>query len=143
MQDRTTICRQTGCGLPVTNAAYCSAHVRDNDTTKYDKVRAKDSTRKMYWSARYRRFRDFLWVRNPTCQKINNGVRCTQPSNVLHHLVSPEDAPALFLTASNAVMLCPGCHPGGEAGTPHWKVNVHYAPTFAGYGFLGDSNPNL
>jgi 5-methylcytosine-specific restriction enzyme A len=144
MPDRPhTICRQPGCGKYV-QGDYCPEHLKDNAVKQYDHARASDKTRKLYYTARYRRFRDFLQGRNPICQKINNGVRCNRPSSVLHHLVDP-DAPgglALFLTASNAVMLCPSCHPGGEAGTPNWKVNVDYVPTYAGYAMLGQTNPN-
>jgi hypothetical protein len=143
-QDRTKICRQTGCGQSVTNADYCPAHTRDNQETRYDKARSTDAIRKMYYTARYRRFRDFLWRRNPMCARISKGVRCNNPSTDLHHLVSPEmpGGLALFLTDSNVIFLCKNCHPGGTAGTPHWKPNVDYVPSFAGFGVLGQSNPN-
>ena len=139
-----TICRQPGCGKYV-QGEYCPEHVKDNNKKKYDKHRASDVTRKMYYTARYRRFHEFLKVRNPMCQRIQpDGTRCKNPSTDLHHLIDP-DAPGgleLFLNASNAVMLCKHCHPGGTAGTPEWKVNMDYVPTFAGFGFLGQSNPN-
>jgi hypothetical protein len=136
-------CKQIGCTQNVLDGKYCPAHQAANSTKEYDKVRGKhDPNRKLYWTARYRRFRDFLAVRNPICVRINNGVRCSRPSNVLHHIVSPDVAPELFLTASNAVMLCENCHPGGTAGTPDWKPNVHYVPSYAGFGAFGDTNPN-
>jgi hypothetical protein len=142
-QDRTTICRQTGCGLAVTNAEYCPLHVRDNQETRYDHARASDKTRKMYGTAWYKKFRHFLLVRNPMCQRLINGAVCRNPSSVLHHLVDP-DAPgglAKFRLAENCVMVCPLHHPGGQPGT-NWKCGVDYSPTFAGFGLMGQSNPN-
>jgi hypothetical protein len=138
---RTTICRETGCGLAVTNAGYCPAHVRNNSETRYDKARASDATRKMYNSVRYRRFREFLLVRNPICQRIENGIRCHRPSSVLHHLIDPDTPGGLdkFLLAENCCMVCPGHHPGGQPGT-NWLVNIDYVPTFAGFGVLGQSS---
>jgi hypothetical protein len=140
---RTTICRQTGCGVSVTNGDYCPAHIKDNSKTQYDKARYSDATRKLYGTSRYKKFRHFLWVRNPMCQRLINGAACRNPSSVLHHLVDP-DAPGgldKFLLAENCVMVCPEHHPGGQPGT-NWKVNVDYSPTFAGFGLMGQSNPN-
>ena len=139
-----TICRQPGCGKYV-QGQYCPEHMKDNNKTKYDKHRASEATRKLYYTARYQRFREFLWVRNPMCQRIQpDGTACRNPSKILHHLIDP-DAPgglAKFLSSDNCVMLCEHCHPGGTAGTPEWKANIDYVPTFAGFGLLGQSNPN-
>jgi hypothetical protein len=77
------------------------------------------------------------------CARIQrDGGRCKNPATVVHHLVSPKDAPSLFLVVANVVPVCSGCHPAGECGTPEWKPNADYVPTFAGFGFLGQSNPN-
>jgi hypothetical protein len=135
MQSRTTICRQPGCGL-YTDGPLCPAHTTDNAVTQYDKNRDKnDPVRKLYWQARWRGphgLQKFLLAKNPQCQKLElvNGVlvQCLMLSTCVHHLRDPKEAPQLFLTASNCVCLCEGRqgrhghHPGGLAGTPHWKV---------------------
>jgi hypothetical protein len=137
-----TICRQPGCGKYV-QGDYCPDHVKDNADTLYNRARRGDPVNKMYESARYKKFRAFILCRNPMCQKIQpDGTRCRNASKILHHLLDPKVAPHLFLVASNVCMLCEKCHPGGTAGTPTWRAGVDYVPTFAGFGFLGQSNPN-
>jgi hypothetical protein len=134
-------CKEPGCPNNVLDGTYCPQHVSNNQVKEYDRTRGKyDPNRKLYWSARYRRFRELLLVRNPVCQRIVNGMRCKNPSGVLHHLIDPTVAPQLFLTASNAVMLCEHCHPGGTAGTPDWICGRDYVETFSGFGVLGQSS---
>lgn len=44
---------------------------------------------------------------NPICQRIIDGVRCTNPSKEVHHLSANLKR---FFDPSNLVALCPGCH---------------------------------
>jgi hypothetical protein len=96
----------------------------------YNRARyAYDEIEKLYRTRAWYRFRDFIRARNPQCQRIVNGVRCLHPATELHHLVSPRVDVTLFLVVSNVVMLCARHHPGGQAGTPHWREGVDYTPT--------------
>ncbi|HET8923627.1 MAG TPA: hypothetical protein VFN26_11605 [Candidatus Acidoferrum sp.] len=71
---------------------------------------------------------------NPICQRIEwdsvTGQRgqCRRPSQVVHHLKDPKDAPALSFEAGNVVCLCVNHHPGGQQGTA-WVESVDYVPT--------------
>jgi hypothetical protein len=131
-------CQQPGCPANVLDGRYCPVHANSNQVKEYDKNRDKyDPARKLYWSGRYEKFRNFLMAKNPQCQKLEwlNGVlvQCLEFSRVLHHLVDPKVAPQLFLTASNCVCVCEAHHPGGTAGTPDWKVGVTHVATVASH----------
>lgn len=123
-------CKQSGCANNVLDGTYCSVHLKQNSVTEYDKLRGDDPIRKLYWTARWQRFRAMLLNLNPLCQRLQpDGSACRNPSRIIHHLKSPKVAPELFLVARNCVCLCQNCHPGGEVGTPDWKENVNYSPT--------------
>lgn len=65
---------------------------------------------------------------NPICQRIHFGVRCQNPSVLVHHLQSPEDAPSLRMCPSNLVALCASCHDPSYAGD---RGGIDYAPTIS------------
>jgi hypothetical protein len=123
-----TICHQIGCGLYV-EGDYCAAHKIENAKTAYDRQRADDPTRKMYQSARWRKFRLAMLTRNPMCQRLERGEACRSAATVIHHLTSPESKPALFLVPSNVVCVCALHHPAGVKGTPEWKVGIDFSAT--------------
>jgi 5-methylcytosine-specific restriction enzyme A len=95
-----------------------------------DRFRKKnDPCRKMYNTSAWFRFRWFVLNRNPICQRIVKGVQCRDAATVVHHLLSPRQRPDLFLEPTNVLCLCAGCHPGGEEGTPLWRVDIDYVPS--------------
>jgi hypothetical protein len=132
-QRAKTICRQTGCGQP-TVGPYCSKHITENSKLDYRRfVNKNDSIGALYrLRGAWPKLRNFLRVRNPVCQRLHNGVQCPNPSVIGHHLISPRISPDpwhTLLDPKNVVMLCAGCHPGGEAGTPHWREGIDFVPT--------------
>jgi 5-methylcytosine-specific restriction endonuclease McrA len=47
---------------------------------------------------------------HPICQRITDGIRCTNIATLLHHRKSPRERPDLFLDEDNVVALCSKCH---------------------------------
>jgi hypothetical protein len=125
-----TICRQVGCGQYV-DGDYCVAHKDANAKTVYDKARSTDETRRMYQSARWRKFRAWILNRSPMCARLVRGEACRYPATIIHHLIDPAFRPDLFVTASNVCPTCALHHPAGVKGTPEWKPYVDYTPVDA------------
>lgn len=124
-------CKQHGCPNK-TREGYCPAHKQDNAAKDNDRQRKQNPVNRMYDAARWRGpdgFRQWLLKQNVICQRLTAGVQCTDISTVIHHLVSPRVNPDLFLSPGNCVCLCSTHHPGGEAGTPDWKVGRDFVPT--------------
>jgi len=92
----------------------------------------------MHRAARVQRFRALIICRNVICQRLINGEQCHNFSVIMHHLVSPVDAPHLQLVTSNVVMLCRRCHPN-ESGTPSWRVGIDFVKTI-GFGDYDDAS---
>lgn len=74
--------------------------------------------RRLYNSANWRtKTQPVVLAHNPICQFIDEtGVQCRQPSQAVHHLLDPKDAPELFLAWLNLVAVCFGHHAGGQRG---------------------------
>ena len=55
---------------------------------------------------------------NPLCQWVNpaTGKQCTQPSQVVHHLIDPKINPDVFFSWNNLVAVCKDHHSGGQVG---------------------------
>jgi hypothetical protein len=79
--------------------------------------------------------RDYVIRKNPICQHIDeDGKRCDQASNVVHHLISPLDRWDLRADWSNLTAVCARHHQGGQRGETQ---GYRYAPTYGpdpGYG---------
>jgi 5-methylcytosine-specific restriction endonuclease McrA len=112
-------CRVTGCEELVT-APYCAKHLHNNPRSNKRADEAYDHN----WS----KLSAWLRRRNAQCQKLTRGIRCTNLSQLVHHLVSPRVNPALRLDPENCVCLCRACHPIDE-GTPDWRAGVDFVPT--------------
>jgi hypothetical protein len=68
---------------------------------------------------------------NVQCQRIINGVRCQQQTEVFHHHVSPKERPDLMYRVENIAGCCRQHH-YNEPGTPeeHMReLEKHWAPT--------------
>jgi len=64
---------------------------------------------------------------NPVCQWVNpaDGKQCTKPSEVVHHLIDPKDAPEKFFDWSNLVCTCADHHQGGQRGETQGYIYCH------------------
>lgn len=124
-------CKQPGCGNRTRNEkGYCDSHLNKNVTTEYQRERSKDPTDRLYNLARWRTYyRPMLLEQNFRCQRMIGFDQCPNLATVVHHLVSPRAREDLMFEPSNTLALCAGCHPGGEAGTPEWKVGRDYVAT--------------
>src|SRR2546423_12174942 len=76
--------------------------------------RDRDSMRPLYKTARWVKFAALVKNCNPQCQRTVNGQQCTQPSKVVHHLVSPRVRPELFLDWQYVVAICAEHHETSE-----------------------------
>jgi hypothetical protein len=81
--NRTTICKQSGCGKSVTNADYCDLHVHDNAATQYDAQRRESPHRKLYDTAAWKRVRAWKLGKYPMCEHKG----CSRPATVVHHKI--------------------------------------------------------
>jgi hypothetical protein len=71
---------------------------------------------------------------NMICMRIIDGVQCTRPSKVVHHLIAPDKAPALAMDWRNLVAVCPEHHPASRPGaSPDEKYVDGYGPENAVY----------
>ena len=91
--------------------------------------RNRDAVDQRYGHSEWYRFRKWMLAQFPVCQRINNGVRCMNPSKIGHHLWSPRVRPDLFTDPTNVVLVCALCHPN-EEGTPYWRKGVDYTDDF-------------
>jgi hypothetical protein len=129
-------CRERGCSARTRDASgYCELHRENNSFLRLRQARnAEDKKSNPVWrlyncAAWIKRFRpSFLGAGNVICQRLEHGQRCRWPTEILHHLQSPEERPDLMYNYKNVVGLCRGCHPS-DKGTPHWVEGVDYAPT--------------
>jgi hypothetical protein len=128
-------CKQSGCGNKTRNEkGYCDVHLVKNATAdsarEYSRVKRKNPIDKKYDTAHWRlNFRLKILEHNFRCQKLIGFDQCSNLATVVHHLISPRVRVDLMFEPSNCVALCAGCHPGGEAGTPDWKVGRDYVAT--------------
>lgn len=124
-------CREPGCGKIAERdgGGYCAAHKDASSALEarrqFDRDRADEPTRKMYATVRWLTFRSMMLARRPICQRLIHGVRCTNPSRVIHHLFSPRTHPQFFIDPDRVLALCPTCHTP-EAGTPNWRPGFEY-----------------
>ena len=96
---------------------------------EYDHERAHDEAHRRYTQGPWLKLTRRLKWANPMCCKIQpDGSACRFPSVLVHHLISPDVRPDLFLAVTNLVCLCMSCHPN-VPGTPDWKVGVDYSAT--------------
>jgi 5-methylcytosine-specific restriction enzyme A len=122
--------KQPGCGNRTRNEkGYCDAHLLKNATTEYQHERCKDATDKLYGCARWYRLRRMMLEQNFQCQRIIGFEQCINAARVVHHIISPRERTDLMYDPTNLAALCESCHPGGEAGTPDWKVGRDFVPT--------------
>jgi 5-methylcytosine-specific restriction endonuclease McrA len=109
---------------------YCVAH-KDYRVEHTKELRAADPNRKLYHCVRWFRLRRMILEDNYLCQRIIawSQLQCENSASIVHHLRSPKEYPAGMYDPANLVALCSDCHPGGEAGTPNWKVDHDYIAT--------------
>jgi hypothetical protein len=134
MQRFNKSCRFAGCiALTRDKSGYCEKHIThagDAERLRNKMRRENDPIwREMYETARWRHFRKWLINQNVICQRIIGGVQCTNPSYLVHHILSPRVRPDLFTDPTNTVCLCgSGCHPNTES-TPDWIAGRDYVKT--------------
>lgn len=96
----------------------------------------EDEIHQLYMRASWRKFSKLLRNLNPTCLRIIGGKQCSNPSELVHHIVSPRHDRSQFLSTANCVPICKSCHNNDE-GEMRGYV---YAPT---KGILGSVFPHL
>jgi len=129
-------CNERGCYKRTTaKSGYCADHEKNNSVKQrereYYKARQTDPVHCLYTEPRYgwETFRTVLMSHgNVICQRILNGVRCTELVAIFHHLISPRVRPDLFTVPKNVVGVCRACHPPTE-GSPDWKPGVDFVET--------------
>jgi 5-methylcytosine-specific restriction endonuclease McrA len=127
-------CKQPGCNVRFRDVGwYCPSHKDDNMVTQGARRRkAADPIWKLYNCAAWTRFTaKFKSDGNIICQRLNDGIRCTSPTAVLHHLVSPRHNPARMYDPTNVVGLCKHCHitTDGEPEQNLKRLHELYVPT--------------
>ena len=89
-------------------------------------IKARTKSRQFEMSGVWRNCSHKMRRDNPICQSIGmDGRQCTQPSTMVHHLVSPDVCWEKRLDVSNLVALCDKCHPR-TTGDPGGR---RYVPT--------------
>jgi len=129
-------CGAAGCSKPsVQGSAYCEAHAKEPPKqTRLSRV--VDPVRRLYDTARWKRFRLWILSQRPICQRLIKGARCQEPTNTVHHIRSPRNRPDLFTDPKNVLALCANCHPGGTEDTPDWLPGWDYVDEKArGWGY--------
>ena len=123
-------CKQPVCGARTRNAnGFCDDHQEKNLDKDYVRARNSDPTDRLYKLARWYKFRRMILEQNWQCQRIVGIAQCCAAANIVHHLRSPRDYPQGMFDPKNVAALCAGCHPGGVAGTPTWRVGRDYVAT--------------
>jgi 5-methylcytosine-specific restriction endonuclease McrA len=127
-------CKEPNCGVRFRGEGwYCPAHKTSNTVTQEQaRRRSEDPIWKLYHCARWSRFTLKFKSENPICQRLRDGVRCTNPTTELHHLVSPRKAPEKMYNQTNVVGLCVHCHVtagGAEPVANLSHLQDFYAPT--------------
>jgi hypothetical protein len=118
------------CGKAAESGTVCNACQPAHNQTLAERNKHKNDHadhapyRKPEWVRFSRQLRD----QNPQCQRIGlNRQRCGRPCVLTHHLISPKQCAALFLSPKNVVALCRECHPPSE-GEPI-NSSAIYTPT--------------
>lgn len=131
-------CRERGCAERHNDiSGYCEKHRANNSflqaRAQRDADRKKDDpVWKLYNSSAWRRLREaFFGYGNVICQRIENGKRCTRPTEILHHIFSPRERPDLFFSPSNIRGVCRQHHDDsdGEKKENLPRLAEIYAPT--------------
>jgi hypothetical protein len=108
----------------IAGSRYCAKHSEQVKQEEYAE-RANDEVRKLYHTARWRRFKTQFFTLNWQCQRIKDGVRCPYPASLIHHRRSPRENLDLMFEETNCVGLCTRCHHGH----PGDKPDDVFAPT--------------
>ena len=78
--NRTTLCKETGCGKSVTNADYCEVHKVDNSVKQYDAQRRESPHRKLYALPIWGKLRRWYLGLHPMCERCKVAA-----ATVVHH----------------------------------------------------------
>src|SRR5258708_38421945 len=91
MMRSPTSCAEPRCGkASQPGSRFCKDHAHDNSfMAARNFARRNDDVGKRYGRKEWLVFRAWLIGNRPICQRINKGVRCTNPSKVGHHIWSP------------------------------------------------------
>jgi hypothetical protein len=129
------------CPNVVTDSPYCPAHAGDDKEKSRERYRQDEWTRKIC-APTFVKLSKLLKGANPTCQKLEHGVQCTNVSQITHHMHG-RGRPDLFFSVydkegkSSLVALCRVHHPSSD-GTMHWiegkdfvRTRWTLTPTFA------------
>lgn len=76
---------------------------------------------------RWRKISTLVRSNNPICQFIDKATaqQCQRPSEIVHHLVDPKDAPEQFYDWAILVAVCAEHHQGGQRGETQGYVYCH------------------
>lgn len=122
-------CKQVGCLNRTRNeGGYCDGHKLENTTVQSRRLQNADPINKMYHREPWTSYRIMLLNNNPICQRLHNGMQCTNASTLVHHLLSPRIYPQGFVSPDCTIALCANCHVPDE-GTPDWRVGIDFVKT--------------
>ena len=107
--------------VPFGEGHYCPAH---KGSMRQEAPRRNEP---FYQSRAWRNVSQLHRRYNPVCQRLENGIQCTRPSKVVHHLQDPSNAPDLSMDWSNLVSVCAEHHAGGAPGA---KDDEAYCDTY-------------
>src|SRR5262249_3310742 len=104
------ICATVGCGaIGVWDGGHCPKHTAAN--------RKSRKVFRHLGTAASERFRASVLALNSVCQRVGpcpgerrDGVRCTNPASIVHHLLEVEQRPDLEMDQRNVVCVCAHCH---------------------------------
>ena len=110
------ICNHPGCNnLCYGNNSYCpihkSLHINDRETSNknYNDNYRTDVDR-MYYSAKWRKLRNWYIANHPLCEQCQSEDRITPATEVHHIIESKDNDAALFYNSDNLMALCHQCH---------------------------------
>lgn len=124
-----------GCSGYAVERGYCLKCAKENPSAaKSTHARRRHPLMdNIQWKRPKSGTRALMQIYNPQCQCIVNGIRCTRPMVIVHHIVSPFVDITKAHDPRNLVAVCREHHPTSEGDDP---LNPRpYAPTRFPSGF--------
>jgi hypothetical protein len=118
-------CREGGCHERTNDrSGYCQTHREQNAVKNAAQVREyarkkNDPVARLYNGPQWARFKlAFRAAGNVICARIEDGRRCSRPSDLIHHLVSPRVDASKMFSFDNCRPCCMQHHPPTPGSPP-------------------------
>jgi hypothetical protein len=112
------ICNQPGCGaLTSYPERYCIKHAA-TAKKRQNEIHNADPVRQLYWSPRWRKFREWFLRKNPQCMRVIDGVQCRFWATVVHHTRGLRSHPEDLIDARFVAAVCSEHHHNEDGDRP-------------------------